>query len=129
MTPLFRRRSRWAGIDFLSLRPAQCVDYFVDDNDGQVVLRLPRFRSGPLSRWLQPKLRPERAHVRVRLEERGSWLWMHLDGKRTVADLVTEFRQHFPGDFEQIDHRVCQYLYQLADNGCIRFVNLPTPES
>jgi len=119
-----RRRSRWAGVDFLALRPERAVDFDRDEPDEQVILLVPRFRSGLLGRWLQPRLAPERAHIRVRLEERGSWIWRQCDGRRTVADIVTGFLASFPADREQADQRVCRFLYHLAENRFVSFVNL-----
>ena len=119
-----RRRSRWEGVDFYALRPEPCVEA-TDAPDGSVVLLVPRFRRGPLAGWLQSRLRPERAHVRVTLEERGTWLWRSCDGNATVADLVEGFRAAFPADADQVAERVCRYVHQLASNDLVRFANLP----
>lgn len=121
---LFRRRSRWEGVDFGALQPEQCVDFQEDGDDAPVTLLVPRFRSGPLARWLQPRLRPERAHIRVSLENRGSWVWRQCDGQRTVVEIAADFTRAFPTEQDQIEKRICQYLYQLEDNGFIRFRNL-----
>jgi hypothetical protein len=120
-----RRRSRWAGIDFLSLQPEHCVEYQEDATEGRVVLLVPRFRSGLLARWLQPRLRPERAHFRVTLEDRGSWIWRQCDGQRTVGEMVADFNTAFPDETEQVAERVCQFLYQLSANEFVTFSNLP----
>jgi len=122
-----KRRSRWADVDFFTLKPERCVEHTTDDANGRVVLLVPRFRKGPLAHWLQPRLRPERAHIKVNLEDRGSWLWQRCDGRRSVAEIVARFKDVFPAEQEQIDHRICMFLYQLEDNGFIRFTNLPMP--
>ena len=114
---------RWEDVDFYALRPEPLLDSSRAE-DGQVVLLVPRFRRGPLARWLQARLRPERAHVRVTLEERGSWLWNACDGRRSVRELVDGFRDAFPAESRQVPERVCQFLYQLAHHDFIRFNNL-----
>jgi hypothetical protein len=119
-----RRRSRWADVDFYALRPERCVEA-TESAEGNVVLLVPRFRRGPLASWLQARLRPDRAHVRVTLEQRGTWLWRSCDGTATVRDLVEGFRAAFPGDGDQVPERVCQYVYQLARHDFVRFANLP----
>jgi hypothetical protein len=42
-----------------------------------------------------------------------------------VRDLVEGFRAAFPADGGQVPERICQYVYQLARNDFVRFVNLP----
>jgi hypothetical protein len=119
-----RRRSRFEGVDFLQLRPRREVEFKLDEPLGQVTLLPPRFRSGWPARWLQPRLRPERRHVKIHLEKRGSWLWQQCDGLRSIGEMVAAFRVAFPEDHDQLEQRVCQYLYQMEVNGLIRFVNL-----
>jgi len=119
-----RRRSHWQGVDFLALKPEQRVAYLLDEESRQVVLLVPRFRTGPLARWLQPRLRPERAHIRVILEERGSWIWGQCDGRRAVGDIARDFLVAFPQDTQEVEQRVAMFLYSLAENGFVHFVNL-----
>ncbi len=123
MGRLRRGRIPWEGIDFYALRPEPLLDS-AREADGQLVLLVPRFRRGPLASWLQSRLRPERAHVRVTLEERGSWLWEACDGRRSVRELVEGFQDAFPEENAQVPERVCQFLYQLAHHDFIRFANL-----
>ena len=122
---LFRRRLRWAGVDFAALRPARAVESTADETTGQVVLLMPRFRGGLLGRYLQPRLRPEKQHIRVPLEARGSWVWSQLDGQRTVGELAAGFRDAFPDDAEQAEKRVSQFVYSMFENRFVKFVNLP----
>ncbi|MFH1844240.1 MAG: PqqD family protein [bacterium] len=126
MRSLFgKRRSRWAGIDFFTLIPEQIMEYQRDEAAGTVALLVPRFRSGPLGRWLQPRLRPERANIRVTLEERGSWIWDRIDGESSVGQIAATFREVFPTEQDQVDERICVYLVNLETNGFVRFANLP----
>jgi hypothetical protein len=109
-------------VNVLEMRPERCVRHGVDEQTGLAVLLVPRFRSGPLARWLQPRIRPERAHVRVRLDRRGSWLWLASDGSRTVGQLLEDFRNAFPEEADPtLASRLCQFFRQLAMN---RFVCL-----
>ncbi len=147
---LRKRRNRWAGVDFMTLVPARCARV-VDKDDGRgrdalrgatsseidsevdseadVVLLMPRFQGTLFERWLQPRLRPEKRHIRVPLDARGSFLWRRIDGQCEVHALVTGFVDAFPDDSDQADDRVCQYLYYLEQNGFIRFVNLAKSSS
>lgn len=120
---LFQRKSRWTGVDFMTLVPARLAET-TETDDGGIVILMPRFAGTIYARWLQPLVRREKKYIRVPLDERGSYLWRRIDGRRTVGDLVTGFVAAFPADTEQAATRVCQYLYNLADNRFIRFVNL-----
>ncbi len=129
MSWLHKRHSRWEGVDFLALKLKRCVDHEKDTENGQVVLLVPRFRTGLLARWLQPRLQPARAHIRVKLDERGSWIWRQCDEGRTVAEIATGFVASFPQERDQIEHRICQFIYYLQENGFIRFTTFPPRES
>jgi len=120
-----KRRSRWEGIDFFTLIPEQIIDFERDEAANTVALLVPRFRSGPLGRWLQPRLRPERANIRVTLEERGSWIWDQVDGQRSVGQIAAAFRETFPNEVDQVNERICVYLVNLESNGFVCFTNLP----
>ena len=122
---LFRRRSRWEGVDFLELLPERIVGHTRDDATDGVVLLAPRFDSGLLGRFLQPRLRPERAHIRVKLDARGSWIWSRVDGRRRIAEIVEGFGDAFPEDGEQVEDRVCRFLYEMERERFVRFANLP----
>jgi len=124
MSWLKRRRSRWDGVDFLTLKPKQLVTSRADEQNVNTVLLVPRFQGGLFGRWLQPRLRENKKFIKVPLEERGAFLWSHCDGDHTVAELAYGYRQEFPGDVDQAEKRVCQYLYQLESNGFIEFVGL-----
>jgi len=119
-----KRSSRWDGIDFMALKPLQKVACRPDEQNGNTVLLVPRFQSGLLGRWLQPRLRENKKYIRVPLEKRGTFLWSKCDGQHTVGALAQGYRQEFPDDIDQAENRVCQYLYQLENNAFIEFIGL-----
>lgn len=109
---------------FDQLIPVPAVAHELDGET--VVLLEPRFRGWPLlERWLQPRLGPRRAHVRVRLEDRGGYLWRMLDGTRDVAALIEGFRSEFPDDAEAPEQRVRLYLSGLQKHDFIRLLRRP----
>jgi hypothetical protein len=121
---LFRRTSRkWRGVDFMGLVPLQACGYENGGKPGLVVVLQPRFQSGLMARYLQPRLKETKKYLRIPLEERGSFLWSLMDGKRTVGDLTEAFRAEFQDEKEHVPQRVATYLYQMADNHLIEFVN------
>jgi len=123
-TNLFRKSSRkWRGVDFMALVPEKACGWAPGDVPGQVLILQPRFSSGLLGRFLQPRLKETKKYIRIPLEERGSFLWDLIDGKRTAGDMAEAFRDKFPEENDQVPERVATYLYQMADNKLIKFVN------
>ena len=93
-----------------------------DGPDGGAVLLVPRFRKGPLAKWLQPKLR--RPHIRVKLDEIGSFAWRRMDGKTPFSELVTAMKDHFGERVEPADERLKKFLTILYRD---KFVALKAP--
>jgi len=56
---------------------------------------------------------------RVKLDERGSLLWRHLDGATTVAGLARILERERPDDAKDSEARVAGWLQVLADNRLI----------
>lgn len=128
----FKKRNRWAGVDFLTLIPEQAATVAEVEpgaTEESVVLLMPRFQGTLFESWLQPLVRRDKRTIRVPLEARGSFLWRHIDGRSTAADLVAAFVDAFPEDGSDAERRVCQYLYSLEQNRFIRFANLPDGRS
>ena len=117
-----RRPSRWEGVDVLALRPLPLVESRVRDGGDLLELLAPRFMSGPLGRWLQPRLRPERAHVRVLLDARGTAVWSFLDGRRNVGEVMRAYVAVHPDDAEQASERVWLFLAALERQRFVRFL-------
>ncbi|MFO7652430.1 MAG: PqqD family protein [Candidatus Krumholzibacteriia bacterium] len=117
------RRSRWEGVDFLTLVPEHAVDW-EEDGRGRVLLLMPRFSGTFYHRILQPLLKGPRRFIKVPLEARGDFIWRRIDGRTPARELVEAFVAAFPAEQQPAD-RVCQYLYHLERNGFVRFVNLP----
>ena len=121
---LFRKTSRkWRGVDFMALVPVQACGWQPGEKPGQVVVLQPRFQAGLLGRFLQPRLKEGKKYLRVPLEERGSFLWKLMDGRRTVGELSEAFQGEFSSEKDQVPQRVSIFLYQMVDNKLIDFVN------
>lgn len=61
---------------------------------------------------------------RVRLDERGSFVWRRIDGERTVAELARDLAGEFGAEVEPADERVALLLRSLDRE---RFVELRDP--
>jgi len=121
---LFRKSSRkWRGVDFMALVPVKACEWTQGDMPGQIILLQQRFSTGLLGRFLQPRLKEAKKYIRIPLEDRGSFIWDQIDGERTVRAMAEAFGNEFPDEKDQVPERVATYLYQMADNKLIEFVN------
>jgi len=122
---LFNRgSSKWHGVDFMTLIPVRVLESEDGSRDGQIVVLQPRYPSGLLGRFLQPRLGPGKRFIRIPLEDRGSFLWRHADGKRSVGELAGLFAGEFAEDTREAPQRVATFLYHMLENGFIKFSNL-----
>jgi hypothetical protein len=100
---------------------------FADEMDGERVIVLrPRFLSGPLAWWLQPKLRSP--YYRVRLDDIGSFIWQRCDGQTTVEQIAQALDAHFGEQVSSVIERLQLFLRQLEEGSMIR-MHLPDEET
>jgi hypothetical protein len=90
-----------------------------DGPEGGAVLLVPRFRRGPLAKWLQPKLRNK--HIRVKLDEIGSFVWRRFDGKTRFADIASAMHSHFGAKADPASDRLQKFCATLHKD---KFVKL-----
>ena len=93
-----------------------------DGPEGGAVLLVPRFRWGPLARWLQPRLRNK--HIRVKLDEIGSFAWRRFDGKTRFADIVDAMQGQFGAKVDPAADRLRKFCAVLSKD---KFVQLLAP--
>lgn len=93
-----------------------------DGPDDLAVLLVPRFRKGPLAKWLQPKLR--RPHMRVKLDKIGSFVWKRVDGSTSFTTIVGKMREEFGESIEPAEDRLIKFFSILQKD---KFVELYVP--
>lgn len=109
------------GTNLLDCTPRHAITW-EPGGDGRVVLLVPRFRTGPLARWLQPRL--SRPVMRVRLDERGSWVWQRCDGTSTVGAIAGAMAAAYEEGADAATDRVARFVQTLVRD---RFVTLDLP--
>jgi hypothetical protein len=92
----------------------------VDRRDGRVTLLVPRFTGRLTRRWIAPLLR--RPHVRVHLDETGTFVWRQCDGRATVAEIAARTQAHVGGDAADARRRVVLFLRRLVRADAIHFL-------
>jgi hypothetical protein len=92
--------------------------------ESRAVLLIPRFRRGPLAKWLQPRLK--RPYIRVTLDDLGSFVWKHFDKDTPFSRIAQAMRDNFGDKAEPAEDRLKKFLLLLRSN---KFVELFEPAS
>lgn len=109
-----------SGSEMLTRIPVRTVGW-EEGEEGRVVLLRPKFTSRRLA-WLQKRL--SRPYFRVRLDERGTFIWLALDGVRSAGEVCQAVREHFGEAAEPVEERTLAFLHHLASGG---FATLESP--
>lgn len=88
-------------------------------NDGMVEVIVPRFKRHWMRRLFKNLGRDPDIHIS--LDPHGSAVWMLMDGKSQVKQIVNELAEHFNNE-ETYESRVLYYLSTLQKNRLIRYV-------
>ena len=98
--------------EFLSFIPIRAEYEWTTDEDGIVHITVPKFQS----KWgkrLCKLLRKEETFT-ADMDELGSIVWNHCDGKNTVKDILEVLKNEF-GDEEDLDQRLIVFLHQMRN--------------
>ncbi len=101
---------------FLAMRLVRRIGWERGPDD-RAVLLVPRFQNGWLARRIQPRLSAKRSHVRLRLDEMGSFVWEHADGVRSCAKIIEALQERFGEDAEPAAQRVRLFVDRLLREG------------
>ena len=64
-------------------------------------------------------------NFKVNLDEIGSYLWVLVDGEKTVDQIAQLFKKQFGDRVEPLYDRLSMFLMNLEKNGFIKFKGLP----
>lgn len=103
-------------INLLELVPTRCFGHSVND-DGIVVVDMPRFHV----KWMQEHLVPKSKYpfIRISLDPFGSFVWLSIDGQRTVADIIDACVQQFGDEIQPVHERMGKFIHMLRSRGFI----------
>jgi hypothetical protein len=103
---------------FLQYKP-QRLDYeWCINEKGLVHIKVPKFRSN-FGKSFCKLIRKENMFT-ANLNELGSLVWQHCDGKKTVKQILQVLKKNYP-DEKNIDQRLFLYLQQLKNLNYIDF--------
>lgn len=106
-------------ITLLDTIPERLISWEKDSEKNLAVLLVPRFRRGPLKKWLQPRLK--RPFMRVTLDEIGSLVWENCDGKKTVRDIGKILEDRFGERVRPVEDRLRLFFNTLYKSQFIQY--------
>jgi hypothetical protein len=98
---------------FRALKPRRILPYETGE-DGRVVVLRPKIL-GARWRWLLRLVR--KPDYRVKLDERGSFVWLQCDGARTIAAIAAATERQFQDPPEDSGRRTALFLGELVRGG------------
>jgi hypothetical protein len=98
----------------IGLKPLQALR-FETLEDGRVLVIRPKFLH-PRWRWLVRMM--AKPDFRVKLDEKGSFIWGLCDGQHSVAEICAAVRERFGED--HTDERTGYFIQQLYGGGFVR---------
>lgn len=107
--------------NYLELIPerAEQIDWETEE-DGIVVLQVEN--TGVFNRIAQ-KLFKRPRYTKVHMDRYGSFLWLLIDGKKTVLELADLQKQAFGEEVEPLYPRIVKYFQIVESYHFIRFKN------
>ena len=112
---MMRRRKRQS-TNLLELTPEQRATWETAEN-GNVVVRVPKFQHELLVKWLVPRLKYP--HVLVKLDKLGSFVWKQCDGRTTVAEIAERLRSEFADSAGSAEDRIRTFLLMLEKSDLV----------
>ena len=113
---MFRKKQT---VNLLDLVPQRVADS-VQDEEGIVSLRIPRFKNERLRTILTPSKR--KPFVHLKLDRFGTHVWNAIDGRRDVAALAESLLEAFGEEVQPVHERVGGFIRELERNGFIRLL-------
>src|SRR5512140_3176303 len=97
-----------ASLNLFDLRPTRC--FGSETRDGRTVVLVPKFRSRWLGRLRHLLAAP---NFRVKLDDEGTFVWEHCDGRSTVLEIADRLHGRLGGDPAEVRERVARFVKRL----------------
>ena len=114
----FQRRNKLKNANYLDLTPIRLESEEIDENNIVIIL-VPRFKNNFAKKYIIPKLKS--SHIKLKLDAIGSVVWLSIDGKKKVREMLPELVNKFNDDNESMEKRLTKFLTLLYDYKLITF--------
>lgn len=95
--------------------PVRKVDHEIIEN--KVVLKFKNDKKGFIEKYIFRKKKG--VTYKIELDEIGSFIWLLIDGKKSVNSLINFSSEKFGDKIEPVEQRVKLFLKQMNDNQLI----------
>ncbi len=109
-------------IDWTKLIPKRKMNWEINQDTKYVVIKKPKFSNPLLKKYLLPKLK--KPEYSVKLDEIGTFVWQHIDGKRSFGEIAVLMREELGESVEPVEDRLGQFINSLRRYEFITFVNI-----
>ena len=89
-----------------------CITW-LQDQDGLVTLKI---KNRGLANFMAQKLLKKPTLSYVHLDEFGSFIWTHIDGKSNLINIGKQLKERFGDKAEPVYERMTQYVQTLKTN-------------
>lgn len=96
---------------------------WIEDENGRIVIDVEN--KGLANKIAQTFFKKPRVS-HISLDAYGTVVWKHMDGVRTVGQIVDVMKQHFPGEEERMLDRVVTFLATLQTH---KFIDMKRERS
>lgn len=114
----FERRKILKKANYLELTPLRLHKEEVTE-DKTVAILIPKFTNKLAVKFIVPKLKSK--HIKLRLDELGSAVWLLIDGKRNVASISRLLSEKFGDRIHPVQERLTKFLTGLYEQRLITF--------
>ena len=91
-----------------------------EEADGRVVVLRPEPTSRGI-RGLLDRFFHRMSAQRIRLDEVGSFAWLHLDGDRTVGEVAALLSEEFGDQVAPAEERLARLIWMLRREGLVAY--------
>ena len=103
--------------NYLDLTPVHSDKIsFETDENGQVTILVEN--KGIINTLMQKLLKKPRI-TRIDLQGQGNFVWLCIDGKRTVFDIAAQVKERFGEEAEPLYDRLVTYMHTLESCGFV----------
>ena len=116
-----QRKKILQNINTLDLTPLKLHAEEVD-NENIVTVIYPKFKNELVKKFILPMLKF--TDFEIKLEKFGSAVWMNMNGKNKIHDIIKIMQSKFWDEFQDAEARVIKFIFQIYEQKLISFNEL-----
>lgn len=105
-------------VNLMDMVPVRNVKWETNAH-GHVTLLKPKFKLPWLKKHFLPRMK--RPNYRIKLDDKGSFIWSQCDGKTNVREMAKKHKEKFGEDVEPLLDRLALFLQSLEKNQFITY--------